>query len=107
MTFIGMDISSYTEGEQLMYSIGQGRDLSDFLHAKGLSEEKLRENPVANKRVLTDTTEISKNQQSWFRSVIGGLHYYARDTRYDVSYAISRVSQTLVSPNRGNVRALK
>ena len=107
MTFTGMDISLYTEGEQLMYSMGQGRDLGDFLHAKGLSEEKLRENPMADKRVLTDTAEISENQQSWCRSVIGGLHYYARGTRYDISYAVSRVSQTLVNPNRGTVRALE
>ena len=83
MTFTGMDISLYTEDEQLVYSMGQGRDLSDFLHAKGLSEEKLRENPMADKRVLTDSEEISENLQSWCRSVIGGLHYYARGTRYD------------------------
>ena len=89
MTFTGMDISLYTEGEQLVYSMGQGRDLSDFLHATGLSEEKLRENPMADKRVLTDSEEISENLQSWCRSVIGGLHYYARGTRYDISYAVS------------------
>ena len=107
MTFTGMDISLYTEGEQLMYSMGQGRDMSDFLHAKGLGEEKLRENPMADKRVLTDSEEISGNLQSWCRSVIGGLHYYARGTRYDISYAVSRVSQTLGHPTRGTVRALE
>ena len=53
---------------------------------------------MADKRVLTDTAEISENQQSWCRFVIGGLHYYARGTRYDISYAVSRVSQTLVNP---------
>ena len=58
MTFIGMDTSLYIEGEQLVYSMGQSRDLSDFLHAKGLSEEKLIENPMADKRVLTDSEEI-------------------------------------------------
>ena len=92
MTFNGMDISLYTEGKQLMYSMGQGRDMSDFLHAKGLGEEKLRENPMADKRVLTDSEEISGNLQSWCRSVIGGLHCYARGTRYDISYAVSRVN---------------
>ena len=39
--------------------------------------------------------------------MIGGLHYYARGTRYDIPYAVSRVSQTLVNPNRGTVRALE
>ena len=73
MTFTGMIIS--TEGELLMYSMGQGRDLGDFLHAKGLGEEKCRENPMADKTVLADTTELSENLQSWCRSVIGGLHY--------------------------------
>ena len=107
MTFTGMDISMYTEGAQLMYSMGQGRDMGDFLHAKGLGEEKLRENPMADKTVLTDPEEISENLQSWCRSVIGGLHYYARGTRYDISYAVSRVSQTLGHPTRGTVRALE
>ena len=90
-----------------MYSMGQGRDLSDFLHTKGLGEEKLRENPMADKRVLTDTAEISENQQSWCRSVIGGLHYYARGTRCDIAYAVSRVSQTMVAPVRGTVTAIE
>ena len=89
-----------------MYSMGQGRDLGDLLHANGLGEEKFRENPMADKRVLTDTTDISENPQSWCRNVIGGLHYHARDTRYDIPYAVSRVSRTLVNPNRGNMRAL-
>ena len=106
-TLTGMDISLYTEDEQLMYSMGHGRDLRDLLHAKGLGEEKLIENPMADKRVLTDSEEISENLQSWCRSVIGGLHYYARGTRYDISYAISRVSQTLGHPTRSNVRALE
>ena len=77
------------------------------MHTKGLGEETLRENPMADKRVLTDTAKISENQQSWCRSVMGGLHYDARGTRYDISYAISRVSQTLDNSNRGNVRALE
>ena len=74
MTFTGMDISLYTEGAQLMYGMGQGEDLGDFLHTNGLDEKKPRGNPMADTRVLTDTAEISENQQSWCRSVIGGLH---------------------------------
>ena len=81
--------------------MGQGRDLSVLLHAKGLGEEKLRENTMDDKRVLTDSEEIPENLQSWCRSVIGGLHWYARGTRYDISYAVSRVSHTLGHPTRG------
>ena len=39
--------------------------------------------------------------------MIGGLHYYARGTRYDISYAVSRVSQALSRLTRGIARALE
>ena len=62
---------------------------------------------MADKAVLTDTTEISENLQSWCRSILGGLHYYARGTRYDISYAVSQVSQTMVAPVRGTVTSIE
>ena len=107
MTFTGMDIKQFTEGGKVRYSMDQGRDMREFLEAKGLGAEKLRQNPMADKTVLTDTTEISENLQSWCRSVLGGLHYYARGTRYDISYAVSRVSQTMVAPVRGTVTSIE
>ena len=107
MTFTGMDIRQFTEGGKVMYSMDQGRDMREFLEAKGLGAEKLRQNPMADKAMLTDTAEISENLQSWCRSVLGGLHYYARGTRYDIAYAVSRVSQTMVAPVRGTVTSIE
>ena len=77
MTFTGMDIKQFTEGGKVMYSMDQGRDMREFLEAKGLGAEKLRQTHMADKAVLTGTTDISENLQSWCRSVLGGLHYYA------------------------------
>ena len=91
----------YTDGTQFVYSMWQYGDMGEFLQAKGLGEEKLRENPMADKTALTDSEEIPENLQSWCRSLTEGLHYHARDTRYDTSYAVSRVSQTLGHPTRG------
>ena len=62
---------------------------------------------MGDKSALVDSEEISENLQSWCRSRIGGLHYFARGTRYDISYLVSRVSQTMVSPKSGTVRALE
>ena len=61
ITFTGMDIKQFIEGGKVMYSMDQGRDMRDFLEAKGLCAEKLGQNHMADKAVLTDTTEISEN----------------------------------------------
>ena len=107
LTFTGMDISEVAGAEGTVYRMDQARDLRDFLTVKGLESEALKENPIGNKSLLADSEEICENLQAWCRSVIGGLHYFARGTRYDISYAVSRVSQTMVSPTKGTVRALE
>ena len=107
LIFTGMDISEVAGAEGTMYRMDQARDLRDFLTVKGLESEALKENPIGNKSLLADSEEICENLQAWCRSVIGGLHYFARGTRYDISYAVSRVSQTMVSPTKGTVRALE
>ena len=107
LTFTGMDTSEVAEAAGTMCRIDQTRDLREFLTVKGLGSERPRANPIGDKSVLADSEEISENLQSWCRSVIGGLHYFARGTRYAISYPVSRVSQTMVSPTKGNVRALE
>ena len=107
LTFTGMDISEVAEAGGTVYRMDQTRDLRDFLTVKGLGGERPRENPIGDKSVLADGEVVCENLQSWCRSVIGGLHYFARGTRYDISYPVSRVSQTMVSPTKGTVKAIE
>ena len=45
--------------------------------------------------------------QSWCKSVIGGLFYYARGVRWDISHAVSRIAQTTQNPSEGTVAAIE
>ena len=51
--------------------------------------------------------EIGENLASWCKSVVGGLHYYARGVRYDISHAVSRIAQTVSDPQKGTVEAIE
>jgi len=62
---------------------------------------------MPNRNVLVDKGEINENLQCWCRSVIGGLHYFARGTRWDVSHAVSRIAQTTKAPTAGTVAAIE
>ena len=107
LTFTGTEISMHSEGQTRYYSMRQYSDMMEFLVSKGLESEKVRQNPMADRKVLVDEGEIGENMKSWCRSVIGGLQYYARGTRWDIAYAVSRVSQTLANPTRGTVKAIE
>lgn len=107
IVFTGMRITqSEIEGKQV-YSLDQETDVLDFLASKGLDQERLRDNPMADRKTLLDSTPVNSNLESWCKSVIGGLHYYARGTRWDISQAVSRISQTLVKPTAGTVAAIE
>ena len=91
---------------KVLYRIDQARDIIEFLEQKGMSEEKVQTSPMPNRKLLCNKEEINSNLQTWCRSVIGGLHYFARGVRYDIAHAISRISQTDGNPTQGTVDAL-
>ena len=106
LTFTGMDISMIEREGKVLYRIDQARDIIEFLEQKGMSEEKVQTSPMPNRKLLCNKEEINSNLQTWCRSVIGGLHYFARGVRYDIAHAISRISQTDGNPTQGTVDAL-
>ena len=62
---------------------------------------------MADRKTLLDDSPISENLQSWCKSVVGGLHYYARGSRWDISFAVSRIGQRINPPTRGTVAAIE
>ena len=60
MTFTGMNIKQFTEGGKVMYSMDQGRDMREFLEAKGLGAEKLRQKPMADTAISTPNPYLSQ-----------------------------------------------
>ena len=64
----------------------------------------IRYSRTPDKAKLEDPELVySDVEATWCRSVIGGLFYYARGTRWDVSHTLSRIAQTNQNPTVGKL----
>ena len=50
---------------------------------------------------MYNSAELSSDDAAWFQSVVGSLNYFAGATRYDIQYAVSKVSQHMGAPTVG------
>ena len=107
ITFTGIRIGQVETGGQTVYTMDQESDMLEFLAQKGLDGERLRDNPMADRKTLLNKEPINENMQSWCRSVVGGLHYYARGTRWDISFPVSRIGVCMEPPTAGTVAAIE
>ena len=63
--------------------------------------------PMPYKHELTsDLNGVSEQEHKWFRSVMGSLQWYAQ-SRYDISYEVSRIAQYCAKPTQGAMKALR
>jgi hypothetical protein len=107
ITFTGLDLSMNIVEGYPRYQLSQERELREFLVDKGLEGERRRSSPMPDKTILYNDDEISEGWAAWCRSVIGGLLFFSRGVRWDISQAVSRVAQTLAKPNQGTVNQIK
>jgi len=56
--------------------------------------------------MVMDATPLSGLEATWVRSVVGQLQFLATMVRYDISHAVSRLSQYSHTPTEGSRRAL-
>ena len=64
-------------------------------------------NPMVDRHyALKNDTPLEGEDITWYRSMIGALNYYSCATRYDISYAVSRLSQFSNKPTVGSRQAL-
>ena len=107
LTFTGLDIEMKAVEGRMSYVVNQGRDMLEFLRDKGLDGVKLADSPMPDKRSIMQGECISENMQSWCRSVVGGMHFFARGTRWDSSQTVSRIAQSVQAPREGTVKAIE
>ena len=88
-------------------SIDQDNDMKQFLGGINIPSVYKVNNPMVDKYyALKDDTPLQGNDVTWYRSMIGALNYYSCATRYDISYAVSRLSQFNQRPTEGSRKAL-
>ena len=106
LQFIGYDITMHDTVHGPMYNITQEQSMSLFLHEVGYKAKHIT-TPTVTSGVLYEYTEgLSEDQAHRFRSIVGSLNYFSQSTRYDISYAVSRVSQFMTTPTVGAMMAV-
>jgi len=105
--YIGMDITLETKDAKQYIAIDQDEDIDRFISEIDMPSIYKVNNPMVDRHyALRDNTPIQDDMITWYRSVIGILNYYACTTRYDISYAVSRLSQFSNRPTVGSMNAL-
>ena len=56
--------------------------------------------------MVMDVTPLLGLEATWVRSVVGQLQFLATMVRYDISHAVSRLSQYSHTPTEGSRKAL-
>ena len=90
------------------YSVTQEADIRQFLIDEGMFGCKPVLAPMPEKAELfSDMRSVTEKEHQWIRSTVGSLNYFASQTRWDITYEINRVAQTLATPTQGTILALK
>ena len=101
-----VDVAAIHAGD--LYSIDQSDDVATFLLDFGLDSEPIRSFHMPNlDLLLSDATVLSPNSSNWCKSAIGVLHFLARGTRWDISLAVSMLSQFNAVPTKGVEAAIR
>ena len=91
-----------------VYTMDQSDDLATFLLDFALDNEPVRSSPMPSLNLLlSDRTVLGPNSASWCKSAIGVLHFLARGTRWDISLAVSMISQFNANPTVGTEAAIR
>jgi hypothetical protein len=110
LQFVGLTIKEYTNEEgHLFRSIDCVRDTVDLLKTAGTTVPDIRKvkcpMPDTSEMVM-DVTPLLGLEATWVRSVVGQLQFLATMVRYDISHAVSRLSQYSHNPTEGSRKAL-
>ena len=112
LTFVGFEITTALTTrpgrKRQIVGINQDVAMNRFLEDHGeCSEGAPVTTPMASATdIVTDPTPIEGWRQERYQRMVGHLNYFAAATRYDVSQAVSRLSQAASKPTIGSEQAL-
>jgi len=110
LQFVGLTIKEYTDtAGHLTRSIDCMRDTVALLKTAGTTVPDIRKVkcPMPDtSEIVMDPTPLVGLEATWVRSVVGQLQFLATMVRYDISHAVSRLSQYSHTPTEGSRKAL-
>jgi hypothetical protein len=92
----------------------QGKNVHKLLDTLNMGDCNPAETPMVANSKLTkrdcppaDQAAVMGAEQSWYRSTIASMIYFANWTRPDLSYAVSKLCRYMQNPGREHIIALK
>ena len=90
------------------YNISQEHDIRQWLVDQGMTAVIPVLTPMANKTELhSNENMLEENDATNFRSRLGSLQYYAKETRDDIAAAVNMIAQKCKAPTVGAAKAVR
>ena len=99
-SFLGIDFKQ-SQGE---IKINQSRFILKILEIFGMTDCKPRSTPCEQR---FESTGVQMSEGRQYREIVGSLIYIMTCTRPDLSWIVSKLSQTLSNPKEGDLVAAK
>ena len=107
LVYTGYTIGKVLRGDTQWYTMDMASDITAFMVDVNMNGSRKVTAPMPYKHELTsDLNGVSEQEHKWFRSVMGSLQWYAQ-SRYDISYEVSRIAQYCAKPTQGAMKALR
>jgi hypothetical protein len=107
LVYCAKRISKVNREGQVWYTLDQTEDIRVFLEDHGMSTARAQHAPMPDKHEISSDPELATAQEhKMYRSQVGSLMYFT-ETRNDIMYEVSRLSQGIAAPTKGHMKALR
>jgi hypothetical protein len=107
LDFLGFSITKeVVDGVEHVY-MDQCEAVELFLSRFDAEKLQLKDSPMPTKTLLnSDPAPLSHNAAGLYKHLVGSLNYFVRTTRFDIAFAVSRLSSFMGAPTAGAWKAL-
>jgi hypothetical protein len=102
--YLGMKVTRHGDGS---ITVDQSKYASDLLKKTGMDDSRPMKTPMDKPPRAGDDLSISAQQESAYRTIVGGLMYLATGTRPDLAFAVGRLCKHLKEPRLMDNVAMK
>jgi hypothetical protein len=85
----------------------QGEAVAALLADFDMAKVPVKSSPMPSKELFhSDSSLLTANAAAVYKHVVGSLNYLVRCTRYDIGYAVSRLSSKMGCPDQGGWKSM-
>jgi hypothetical protein len=107
LDFLGFTLSKEVVDGEVFYYMDQQGAVEELLLLFERESLQLRSSPMPSTYLFdSDPAPVSANAAAIYKHVVGVLNYLARCTRFDVGFAVSRLSRKMGCPDEGAWKAM-